>query len=483
MTIGTASGRPGVRGLAALLAVALVCGFLGCARASSERTVILISVDTLRADALGGFDAAPNASQNLDAFLSEAVRFTSAYAPEPHTLPAHATLLTSLHPVSHGVVGRLQGGIELAAELPTLAEILKAEGFATAAFVNGGFLHPRFGLDRGFETYDYSGDLDTGGEEVEFGRTAAETNTRVFEWLDGRAEQDAFLFIHYFDVHSDAGALPYDSPARYRSHVPEGLRWGSDGGSRFLISLNQTGARLPDDRLDQLRALYEAGVRYTDDRLGELFHGLKQRRRYDDALILLVADHGEEFQEHGKFLHSQLYEETIRIPMAIRLPVGSGGSGGGEVSAPALVALADVAPTVLDLLEIAAPSGLQGESLLPLMRGEQSGESRRLFFTSRASGSMALLYGRWKLIYTPRTGSAELYDLEADPDERNDLSGSETDRTRESIERLLEWYRAAPRPFRGLQVERVKLDDETTRRLRALGYVQGTPAGDAPDGG
>ncbi|MBW1684171.1 MAG: sulfatase [Deltaproteobacteria bacterium] len=469
-----------MRGLAALLAVALVCGFLGCAPAASERTVILISVDTLRADALGGFGAASDASQNLDAFLSDAVRFTNAYPPEPHTLPAHATLLTSLHPVSHGVAGRLQGGIELAAEFPTLAEILKAEGFATAAFVNGGFLHPRFGLDRGFETYDYFGDLDTGGEEVELGRTAAETNTRVFEWLDGRADQDAFLFIHYFDVHSDAGALPYDSPARYRSHGLEGLRWGSNGGSQFLISLNQTGNRLPGDRLDQLRALYAAGVRYTDDRLGDLFRGLKERRRYDDALILLVADHGEEFQEHGKFLHTQLYEETMRIPMAIRLPAGS---GGGDVSVPALVALADVVPTVLDLLEIAAPPGLQGESLLPLIRGERSGESRRLFFTSRASGTMALRDGRWKLIYTPRMRSAELYDLEADPDERNDLSGSETDKTRESIERLLAWYRAAPRPFRGLQVQRVKLDDETTRQLRALGYVQGAPTGGPPDGG
>ena len=317
MTIGTDSAGPGVRGLAALLAVTLACGFLGCARAASERTVILISVDTLRADALGGFGAAPDASQNLDAFLSEAARFTNAYAPEPHTLPSHATLLTSLHPVSHGVAGRLHGGIELAAGLPTLAEVLRAEGFATAAFVNGGFLHPRFGLDRGFETYDYFSDLDTGGKEAEFGRTAAETNTRVFEWLDGRAGRNAFLFIHYFDVHSDAGALPYDSPARYRSHVPEGLRWGSDGGSQFLSSLNQTGDRLPGDRLDQLRALYAAGVRYTDDRLGELFRGLKERRRYDDALILLVADHGEEFQEHGKFLHNQLYEETVRVPMAI----------------------------------------------------------------------------------------------------------------------------------------------------------------------
>ncbi len=96
---------------------------------------------------------------------------------------------------------------------------------------------------------------------------------------------------------------------------------------------------------------------------------------------------------------------------------------------------------------------------------------------------MALRDGRWKLIYTPRTSSAELYDLEADPDERNDLSSSETDRTQESIERLLAWYRTAPRPFRGLQAQRVKLDDATTRQLRALGYVEGAPAGGRPDGG
>ncbi len=228
----------GVRGLAAGVALVLVCGCLGCARTPAVRTVILISVDTLRADALGGFGAASDASQNLVAFLSDAVRFTNAYPPEPHTLPAHATLLTSLHPVSHGVAGRLQGGIELAAEFPTLAEILNAEGFATAAFVNGGFLHPRFGLDRGFDSYDYVSDIDSRGELSDFGRSAAETNVRVFAWLDARAEPRAFLFIHYFDVHSDAGAQPYDSPESYRSRESEDLRWGSDGGSNYLISFN-----------------------------------------------------------------------------------------------------------------------------------------------------------------------------------------------------------------------------------------------------
>ncbi len=166
--------------------------------------------------------------------------------------------------------------------------------------------------------------------------------------------------------------------------------------------------------------------------------------------------------------------------MAIRLP---GGSSGVDASVPAAVGLADVVPTVLDLLGIVAPPGLQGESLLPLIRGRRSGESRPLFFTSRASGTMALRDGRWKLIYTPRTGDAELYDLEADPGERHDLSLAATDRTQESIERLLAWYRAAPRRFRDSQVRRVELDDETTRELRALGYVQEAPAGDAPDDG
>jgi arylsulfatase A-like enzyme len=451
LSIGTVLAARVGRRLAALLSAVLGCALLGCPRSPAERTVLLVSLDTLRADAVEGFGAPAGASPNLVAFLSDAVLFANSYAPEPHTLPAHTTLFTSLHPVSHGVVGRLQGGIGLPAGIPTLAEILKAEGFATAAFVNGGFLHPRFGLARGFDTYDYFSDIDDRGEEIHFGRTAAETNTRVFEWLDGREGRDAFLFVHYFDVHSDSGALPYDSPADYRSRPSSGHDWGSQGGSNFLNSYNATGELLADDRLAALHELYAAGVRYTDDRLGELFEGLRERGRYADALIVLVADHGEEFQEHGMFLHTQLYEETVRIPLAMRLPPGAGER---DVSVPDLVALADVFPTILDFLEIAPPAGFQGRSLLALARGERSGGDRTLFFTSRASGTLGLRDGRWKLIYEPRTRAAELYDLAADPGERHDVSETNAD---------------------------AKQQAETSRQLRALGYIQRGPAPSGPE--
>ena len=162
----------------------------------------------------------------------------------------------------------------------------------------------------------------------------------------------------------------------------------------------------------------------------------------------------------------------MRIPLAIRLPQGSGEQG---LLAPQLVGLADVLPTILDFLGIARADGLQGRSLLALAHGEPGDGDRRLFFSSRASGTLAMRDGRWKLIYEPRTRAAELYDLEADPHERHDLSETDGKTTQQAIDRLLAWYRAAPRPFRSVEGPRVKLDDETSRQLQALGYIQRAP--------
>jgi arylsulfatase A-like enzyme len=470
MTTGRASA-----GRLAPLGCVLVAALLACGGASAPRTVVLVSVDTLRADAVMGFGARAGASPNLRAFLSEAVRFERAYAPEPHTLPSHTTLLTSLHPVSHGVAGVLQGGIALADGIPTLAEILRAKGFATAAFVNGGFLHPRFGLGRGFELYDYFSDIGAHGPESGLGRTAAETNVRVLDWLDGQGD-DVFLFVHYFDVHSDPGALPYDSPPSYRSRPTGEFDWGDRGGSRFLASFDGSREPLDDERLAALRALYAAGVRYADDCLGALFDGLRERGRYDDALIVLVADHGEEFQEHGRFLHTQLYEESLRVPLALRLP---GGENGGA-SVPKPVALADVLPTVLDQLGIAPPAGAQGRSLLGAARGEEDAADRTLFFVSRASGTLGLRDGHWKLIYHPRSRAVELYDLRADPREREDRSQTQADTTQRLLRRLLAWRRSAPRLYRGKPTSRVRLDLETSQQLQALGYLQRAPERSGP---
>jgi arylsulfatase A-like enzyme len=441
---------------------------LACGEAKPRPNVILISLDTLRADALGTYGATAAASPQLDAFLSESVVLGRAYSPEPHTLPAHTTLFTSLHPTSHGVTGHLAGGIALPQNLPTLAQTLQKAGFATAAFINGGFLHPRFGLNRGFDDYNYFSDIATRSSESGFGRTAAETNEAVFDWLDRHPNENFFLFIHYFDVHSDTGPIPYDSPQSYRKGIALDPDWAQSGGSAYLENLNQTGKRLAPAELARLRGLYQAGLRYTDDQFGELVSGLRARGLYDGALIVLVADHGEEFQEHGKLLHSQLYEENLHIPMGLRFPSGSE-IGARTLDAP--VGLADVMPTVLSILGIESPAGLQGRSLIPLISNNETWKSKPLFFVSAATGQIAMQNDVWKLIYNPRTEAAKLYDRTKDSAEANDLAESNPKAKRVAIKRLRKWFRSAPRRHRETRPSKVTLDTETIQQLEALGYA------------
>lgn len=196
----------------------------------------------------------------------------------------------------------MYGARPLAEQIPTLATVLKGGGYATAAFANGAFLDPKFGLARDFDLYDYFSDVQQNrfNESSRYGRSAAATNEAILKWLDGRARAPFFIFAHYFDVHSDWNELSYDSPKEYREMFcgdHEGRRFV--GNSRFLLKVNQDGIRLDADATKYIRALYQAGVRYTDDRFGELVAQLKQRGLFENSLIVLVSDHGEEFMEAG----------------------------------------------------------------------------------------------------------------------------------------------------------------------------------------
>jgi arylsulfatase A-like enzyme len=461
--------------------IANVAAFAGCSPSPARPNVILISLDTLRADAVGRYGDRRDTSPNLDAFLGQSLVFTRAYAPEPHTLTSHMSLFTSLHPISHGVEGKLSGGMALAPHIPTLTGELAKAGYTTAAFVNGGFLHPRFGLKREFDHYDYFSDIERGPApgETRLGRTAAETNEVVFAWLDAHADEPFFLFVHYFDPHSDWTARPYDSPAEYREEFagPTAARsdWESTGagGSTFLESANRQRRQLSDALREELRALYHAGVRYTDDRFGELVAGLRDRGIFDDALVVLLADHGEEFQEHGRLLHTQLYEECVRIPMGLRLP---GGVAAGNAERHELVGIVDVMPTILDRLGLPEPAGLQGHSLLPLANAgaetnDATWQDRALFFVSGASGRFALRREDWKFYSDLDGGTLELYDLASDPDERQNLAGRDWDAATQALSELQRWRANAPAPYREAKPEPVDLDDATIRQLRSLGYA------------
>lgn len=456
--------------------IVLLAAACGAEAPAGPPHVILVSLDTLRADALGAYGNERGASPHIDGFLAEAALFRNAYASEPHTLPSHVSLFTSLPPLAHGVEARMRGGRSLPEHVPTLATMLSERGYDTAAFINGGFLHPKFGLAHGFDHYDYFSDTKANEENLaaRFGRSAKQTNQDVFDWLDAADAGPKLLFVHFFDVHSDWGALPYDAPTddleRFRGETrlaPE--EHAGAQPSQVLRNVNAGAVELESWELEDIRAMYAAGLAYTDRQFGRLIDGLKERGMYDDAVIVLVSDHGEEFLEHGRMLHTQLYGECMRVPLGIKAPASAGFS---PTARSEYVQMIDVLPTTLDLLGIEPPRTALGRSLAPLLRDEPGFVNRPVFHNSSIDNTLAMIDDGWKLVLRPGDLGAELYDLANDPAEQTDLAASQPERLAAAIERLLAWRDRLPRLSSAAMGEAVELDEDTLEALEAIGYMK-----------
>ncbi len=290
-----------------------------------SKNIIIISIDTLRADHMGCYGYGRDTTPGLDAFSREGVVFDHAYTQASSTLPAHSSLFTSAYPDMHGVINSKDS---LPSELMTLAQLLLKKGYDTAAFVNAGWLHPKFKLDRGFRYYDFYHDsrMKPLGDKIKIGRNAAETNAAVYQWLEKHWENPFFLFIHYFDVHSDWNRLPYDSFPPFSRMFSSGYVGDFKGGeageyaSRYLLKLNRDRIRLDQDDRNYIMDLYDEGIASADFHISVFLKNLKQMGLLDDSLVIITSDHGEEFQEHGQVLHEQAYEELIHVPLIIRMP-------------------------------------------------------------------------------------------------------------------------------------------------------------------
>jgi arylsulfatase len=437
--------------------------------------VILISLDTLRADHVGAYGYPRATTPHLDRFAETAIVFDRAYSPAPSTLLAHASLLTGLPPETHGLLGIRDS---LSSRIPTLAEVLSVAGYRTAAFVNCGWLDPSFALDRGFSTYDYAHDQTQRqvGGRIEFGRNADETNQAVVEWLDEVEGEPFFLFVHYFDVHSDWTRLPYDAPPSYIEQwalpQPSGFRSG-DGerfASRYLVRMNESGIRYSEAERRYVRSLYDAGVAYTDAALGALFDRLESTGQLEDSLVIVVADHGEEFQEHGQVLHDQVFEEHVRVPLLLRLPAGderAAGFAGARV--PFLVRLEDLVPTVLTYLGLDIPAPPQGRDLLPLLGAEEP-EVRAAYFRTQSGSQLGIREGRFKLIRKIDPAETLLFDLESDPGEKANVAS----RHPETVARLLTELARHQQEHRSRRPDAIAPgtpDPSVVEALRSLGYV------------
>jgi len=447
----------------------------GPAPTADRPNLILVSLDTLRADHLSAYGDDRDTSPSFDRFAKQSTLFANALSQAPKTAPSHMTLMTGLYPEAHRVENRFAGTEEwsgrLSPDLPTLAEILKASGYRTLARTGGGNVQGDLGFDRGFDSYE-SPLLDA--EQL------LRSALADVEALAGRPEP-FFVFFHTYALHS-----PYLPPPAYRDRYADPAYRGAissdpealTGGSRDYTDLHrQFWKRVerasPADR-HRLVDLYDASIRYVDDQLGRFLDGVERTGAAGRTIVVILSDHGEEFGEHGGFEHDVLWQELLHVPLLIHVPKELR-PGWTHRRIPESVGLVDVLPTLLDLLSIPIPDHVQGRSLVPLV---ETGTPTRPwnFAQYRRGGEVALLADGWKLLRDAE--GDHVYDVSADPRERVDTAAAREDVRSLAVEQIARVL-AVSRAFWSLAREGspVDLDDDARARLEALGYVEPEPTG------
>ncbi len=405
--------------------------------------VLLVVVDTLGAEHLGSYGAEGGVSPNLDRLASEGKRFANTYAPAPWTQPSIASLFTGRMPSAHALEN-LTG--RLAKDHSTLAERFEAAGFQTHGVISHFLLSKNFGFAQGFGGYDERAVLQ------HTGISSARVTDAAVAWLKKRDREPFFLFVHYFDPHfvyHDHSEI--DLAVRYDGPIEPSMPIWDLRGLRKRLTASDT---------EYLVSLYREEISYTDRHVGRLLQYLDESGLSRETLVLLTADHGEELMEHGWIGHTRtLYGELLRVPLIARQP---GVISPGVVDTP--VSLIDIAPTLTELvLETRPDPGFQGVSLAPLLFGSSRDFVERSLFaevsirheddTGRSTPrrkqklavKTALLGRRWKLIHDRTSGEFEVYDLRADPGDRENLWGANPDRDALLQRELLEWEREAYR--------------------------------------
>ncbi len=491
--MGRGVSRPVV--LPALLLLAAVAGSTRESPPPPEG-VVLIVVDALRADHLGcyGYTRRPT-SPHLDAFAADATRFAHATSSTPWTLPSLATIFTSLYPSVHGAT--LASDIRawltdhshfkpvkvLDESRTTLAEVLRAQGFATVGFIQGSYPAPEFGFAQGFERYDANA------------HPGIRFNVEAFlRWLDTAHPARFFAYLHVAEVHSPytpPGPNPWYSPtspdpknravalaldeerARYRQWDFDPDYQGSLDGSWESLAAVRSGLRagrgLGARDVEHLSALYDRGIAYTDHWIGELLTELSQRGLLDRTAVIVTADHGEELYDHGGVEHNLTYfEEMMHVPLIVRVPH----EGHGRV-VEQQVGLIDLTPTILDLLGIASDLRFQGRSVTSLIRGGTSPERPVFGEASQIAGLQAVRTNDWKYVRSA-SGAEQLYDLRNDPQERADVCHPETATCASFREQLASWRTTMAAAAARLALPEpapAQVDQALRERLRQLGYA------------
>jgi len=429
--------------------------------------VLIYLIDTVRADHVGAYGYGRPTTPEIDAFAEDAVLFLDGQAQSSWTRTSVVSLLTGLNPQVHRVNKRddaLPGVVE------TLAERLGEVGYETAGFITNGNVDATFALDQGFELYEY---LPESRQRPEVHQLSDTLNEFAFSWLDewvsDEREEPFFLYLHATDPHA-----PYTPPEPYRSRFAPGVD-PDLGLIEHVHGISAGREEAPPGTREAWLDLYDAEIAFNDHHFGRLLDKLREIGLYEETLIVLVSDHGEEFLEHGGWEHGKtLYGEQLRVPYIVRLP-------GGEASGEKVETTArhvDVVPTVLDYLGLPPAEGLDGASLLPLVRspGEQARSPESYSYLALDERRMEAVLARgWKLIVDEsehtRAGREQLFDVGTDPGETKNLvleRSFEGGFLRQAL-RNLEWElrrRSGP-----AKADKAEIDEALRERLEALGYL------------
>ena len=412
----------------AMLKTAALLALFSLPVAAASTPVILISVDTLRADHLGCYQSGRRQTPHIDTLAKSGTLFSQINTPFPLTLPAHVALFTSTYPFVNGVE---DNGIPLKAGATTLATVLKTAGYRTSAFIGSFVLDRRFGLSQGFDVYDGPLDLHNKSAEgpVEHKRPGDQVTEAAKHWLSENSSGPFFLFLHLYDLHA-----PYSLPAN------PSLRHGETG--------------------------YQAELTYVDNLLGDFFAFLDKRGLLQESLIVFTSDHGEGLQDHGESSHGYfVYQSTLHVPLIIHWPVGSKHAAQSRMDDPA--SLLDVAPTILDAIGVAKPGAMQGRSLLQSVTNEEVySESMYARNHFGCAGLLSMRSGEYKYIDAPKP---ELYDLAADPNEQRNLYEQQRTRADGLRERIVALRKGMP----AVSNDSPAPSAETSNALRSLGYLSG----------
>lgn len=445
-----------------------------------EFNFILLSLDTLRPDHLSCYGYNRRTSPNLDKLAEDSVLFENTFSTTSWTLPAHVSMITSLNTPHHRVINSRQ---RIPASSFTLADILRGENFICTAFTGGGFLSTKYGFSKGFDSYQ---ELRKKGRDDSFRFNEAESlKENVSEWLDKNHNKKFFLFLHTYQPHT-----PYANESEIgKMFLPEGAKWDMIIESEIIGEGGQQNTVLSEEEKENVIALYDGEIRYTDEHLIQsLVEKLKELDIYDNTMIVITSDHGEEFYEHECWLHGvSLYNESIKVPLIIKFPYSL--YKGRRIKK--IVRVVDIMPTILDMAKINTSSHeMDGKSLLRIIKGKEK-KARSFYsdltihkfkddfpsiFSTNRNNYKLILNKKMNSPYIKRTAKnvegrkIELYNIEYDRDETRNVAGGYNYRNlyMELIEQLEKFYER----LKTTASETVEIDKELRRNLKALGYMK-----------